>query len=147
MNKNVLNNNDSELKNEKDNNQIRKYLMRVDSLWFWTVIVTIFSFYLFVRLSEFIPELIVLRYLFGTVLALFIPGYTLVKLLYYDSDIETIERITLSIGLSLFITPTTSFILNYTPWGITFSSLSITISLVSVILASLGLYRRYLAQG
>jgi uncharacterized membrane protein len=60
-----------------------------------------------------------LRIIFGLPFVLFFPGYTLMDALYpRKSSIKGIERIALSVGLSIAIVPLIGLILNYLPWGI-----------------------------
>jgi len=59
------------------------------------------------------------RIVLGLPFVLFFPGYTLIAALYpRAADLDGIERIALSLGLSLAVTPLIVLILNYTPWGI-----------------------------
>jgi len=60
-----------------------------------------------------------LRIILGLPFVLFFPGYTLMAALYpRKSSIKSIERLALSIGLSLAIVPLLGLLLNYLPWGI-----------------------------
>ena len=63
--------------------------------------------------------LIPIRYLLGAVSVLFMPGYSMVEALYPRGDeLAPLERLALSIGLSLAVVPLIGLMLNYTPWGI-----------------------------
>lgn len=60
-----------------------------------------------------------IRTILGIPLVLFLPGYTLIAALFPGkNDLDTIERIALSFGLSIAIVPLIGLILNFTPWGI-----------------------------
>jgi len=60
-----------------------------------------------------------LRFILALPLILFIPGYVLLAALFPDSaNIDTIERVVLSIGTSIVITPLIGLCLNFTSWGI-----------------------------
>jgi uncharacterized membrane protein len=84
-----------------------------------------------------------LRILFGIPLVLFIPGYALIALLFPGrKDIDGIERIALSFGLSIAIVPLTGLALNYTPWGIRLDPVVISISILTLALCILAQYRR-----
>jgi uncharacterized membrane protein len=57
--------------------------------------------------------------LLGLPLVLFIPGYLLVAALFPGKgEIDTLERLALSLGLSIALVPLIGLGLNYTPWGI-----------------------------
>lgn len=72
-------------------------------------------------LSIYIPILNAspLRVLLALPLVLFIPGYVLIAALFpSNEDIDLLERIALSFGLSIAVVPLIGLGLNYTPWGI-----------------------------
>jgi len=59
------------------------------------------------------------RLVLGLPFVLFFPGYVLIAALYPRSnDLDGIERVALSLGLSLAVVPLIGLVLNYTPWGI-----------------------------
>jgi len=60
-----------------------------------------------------------IRTILGLFLILFIPGYSLIVVLFpKKDDLEGVERLALSFGLSIAVTPLIGLVLNYTPWGI-----------------------------
>jgi uncharacterized membrane protein len=65
-----------------------------------------------------------IRIFFGLPFILFIPGYLLIYTLFpqKNKDIDIIERIALSFGLSIAVVPLIGLGLNYTPYGITLPS-------------------------
>ena len=84
-----------------------------------------------------------LRVLFGVPLVLFIPGYALIAALFPAArDIDGIERIALSFGLSIAIVPLTGLALNYTPWGIRLDPIVTCLSVLTVGLCLAAQYRR-----
>jgi uncharacterized membrane protein len=86
----------------------------------------------------------VARYALGSVMVLFLPGYSLVEALYPDEgSLSPLERLALSIGLSLALVPLVGLILNYTPWGIRLSPVvaALTILVASLLLVSA--YRKF----
>jgi len=59
------------------------------------------------------------RIILGLPFILFFPGYTLIAALFPKrTQLDTIERVALSFGLSIAVVPLIGLILNYTPWGI-----------------------------
>ncbi len=59
------------------------------------------------------------RQVLGLVFILFLPGYAATAALFPENDqIDTIERVALSFGLSIAIVPLIGLGLNFTPWGI-----------------------------
>src|SRR5207249_6787229 len=66
-------------------------------------------------------------------LVLFVPGYVLVATLFpKNTEIDWIERITLSCGLSIAVVPLLGFLLNLTPFSLRFVPIVGTIALFSV---------------
>jgi uncharacterized membrane protein len=59
-----------------------------------------------------------LRAVLGFIMVLFVPGYVFISALFPGSDeLSGIERLALSIGLSICIVVFIGIALNYTPWG------------------------------
>jgi len=85
-----------------------------------------------------------LRYILGSLFVLFLPGYSLMEALYYkEGDLTPLERLALSIGLSLALVPLVGLILNYTPWGIRLDPIVASLSTLTLFLATLASYRKY----
>ncbi len=67
-------------------------------------------------------------------LVLFVPGYVLVAALFPGSltrgtpETGWLERIALSLGLSIAVVPLLGLLLNFTPWGIRFAPIVVTIA-------------------
>jgi hypothetical protein len=120
-----------------------EYLGRPYSLWFWGTMtylaVTIGSVYL---LPQYSPSIYV-RYVFGSIAVLYFPGYTLIEALYpKKEDLDSLERLALSIGLSLALVPLVGLLLNYTPWGIRLNPIVASLSLLGVCLAVIAAVRK-----
>ena len=84
-----------------------------------------------------------IRILLGLPIILFLPGYSLISALFpKKDDLDPIERIALSFGLSIAIVPLIGLILNYTPFGIRLLPTLISVSLVIMSLTLLAYIRR-----
>lgn len=84
-----------------------------------------------------------LRVLMGIPFVLFVPGYALIAALFpKKDDIDGIERIALSFGLSIAVVPLTGLALNYTPWGIRLTPVVLSLSLITLLLCLAAQYRR-----
>jgi hypothetical protein len=87
------------------------------------------------------------RWILGSIFVLFIPGYVTVQVLFPgSSDLNSIERFALSIGLSLAIIMFVGLLLNYTPWGIRLDPIVITLTILTIGLVLAGLVRKYASQ-
>ena len=76
-------------------------------------------------------------------LVIFLPGYALIAMLFPEkTGLESIERIALSIGLSVAIVPLIGLGLNFTSWGIKEIPLLSSISVFTLLLSVLAYARR-----
>ena len=84
-----------------------------------------------------------IRILLGLPFILFLPGYSLIAALFpKKDDLDPIERVALSFGLSIAIVPLIGLILNYTPFGIKLIPILISLSLSTISLTLLAYTRR-----
>ncbi|MDD1698102.1 MAG: DUF1616 domain-containing protein [Methanoregula sp.] len=98
-------------------------------------------------LTIYLPPLneTLVRFLFTLPLMLFIPGYCAIAALFpNDGDLTFIERIVLSIGLSIIVVPLICFGLNFTPWGIRLDPVVLSLTLFSLVTLIIAWYRRSL---
>jgi len=87
-----------------------------------------------------------LRWFLGTVSVLFLPGYATVEALYPEEGaLSPLERVALSIGLSLAVVPLIGLLLNYSPWGIRLGPVLTSLAAYTEGVALLASYRKYLA--
>jgi len=76
---------------------------------------------------------------------LFLPGYCLIAALFSkEDDIDLIERIALSFGLSIAVVSLIGLCLNFTPWGIRLDPLVISLTLFTMAMILIAKYRRML---
>ncbi len=86
--------------------------------------------------------------LLAILLVLFVPGYVLVAALFPGAiiegkpEIDWIERIALSFGLSIAVVPLLGLLLNFTPWGIRFVPIVVTITLFTLGVGYAAYWRR-----
>jgi len=83
------------------------------------------------------------RIVFGLPFLLFYPGYIILAVLFPTSEIDNIERIALSFGISIPVVCLMGLGLNFTPWGITLRSTIYSISSFIVILLVIAIIRRW----
>jgi uncharacterized membrane protein len=68
----------------------------------------------------------------------------LIEALYSKAqDLEGLERVALSIGLSLAVVPLIGLVLNYTPWGIRLEPITASLALFTEIMALVSLVRKF----
>ncbi len=59
---------------------------------------------------------------------------------------DTIERIALSFGMSLALVPIVGLILNYTPWGIRLTPITLSLLALTIVFATAAVLREYQAK-
>lgn len=86
-----------------------------------------------------------LRVVLGLPYILLFPGYTLVVALFpRKDDLGGVERLALSLGLSIAAIPLIGLILNYTPWGIGLYPILVAVLVFIVVASVIASYRRHL---
>ncbi len=122
------------------------YLTRPEySGWLWTGILLTVLTVLTILLSSYSNIILYLRYILGSIFVLFLPGYYTLEALYpREEDLSSLERLALSIGLSLALVPLFGLVLNYTPWGIRLWPVVESLSIYTAIVAFIAAYRKYL---
>lgn len=123
---------------------LREYFFKGGLYWFWTVIFLSITATLTIFL---IPEnaypLIIGRYILGSLFVLFLPGFSLVKALFPKKELDSVERVALSLGLSLAVVPIIGLLLNYTPWGIRLTPIALVLLSYTVFLSFVAVIREY----
>ena len=118
------------------------YVFSIEGLWYWVSIALVAASVLVVIYAKTAP-LIYIRYGLGALMILFMPGYALVEALYPRGDeLGPLERLALSIGLSLAVVPLIGLILNYTPWGIRLVPILISTNAFTTALLTIALIRK-----
>jgi uncharacterized membrane protein len=94
--------------------------------------------------SGLMPVLAASRIVFGSLFTLFLPGYSLIEALYpREDELSPLERLALSIGLSLALVPLVGLVLNYTPWGIRLDPTMAALSTLTLALLLVSAYRKF----
>jgi hypothetical protein len=115
------------------------------SVWLWVTLgITILAVTAVLLTPDIFP-VVVIRWLLGSILVLFLPGYALLQLLFpKPSEMDSLERFALEIGLSLALVPLIGLVLNYTPWGIRFIPTTMSLSAFTIIFLLAAATRKYL---
>jgi hypothetical protein len=132
-----------DLSEAKPSSSLASYLFNLENTWFWgtTVLVALTLLVVFTVDSTL---LLYVRYVLGGIFILFLPGYLLISVLYpRGRELDELERLALSIGLSLAIVPLVGLVLNYTPWGITLTPIMVSLAFFAEALAFGALVRKY----
>ena len=142
-------------KTAPDSKTFGPYLFSLKSLWLWlSIIIAIATAVAVFAVPENNYPLLYLRQILGSIFVLFLPGFVFLKTLYpskvpvatSSENLGTIERISLSIGLSIALTAVTGLILNYSPWGIRLLPVTLSLLALTLIFATSGIIREYQAK-
>ena len=118
-----------------------KYVTSGYALAFWGAVaaVTLVAVYLL----PLEPPALYFRYVLGVVFVLYMPGHALISALYPKADdLNEVENLALSIGLSLAVVPLIALILSYTIWGARLDSTILSLSAFTVALSLAATARR-----
>jgi hypothetical protein len=124
---------------------LKTYIRSSEAYWFWTTTalaiataITVFT------IPENAYPTVYIRYVLGSIFVLWLPGFTLIKALFPSKrEMDTIERAALSIGLSLAIVPIVGLLLNYTPWGIRLTPITLSLLALTITFATAALIREH----
>jgi hypothetical protein len=140
--------------------KLGSYLASNHAFWYWiTMALTIATTIVVFTVSETAFPLVYVRYVLGTIFILWLPGYAFIKALFpqhlpfskgiahtletSEKNLDTIETIALSIGMSLALVPITGLLLNYTPWGIRLTPIVLSLLALTTIFATAAIIREY----
>lgn len=132
-----------------------KYVFSTRPSWYWiTVTLAAATSVSVFAIPENVYPLVYVRYVLGAIFVLWLPGYTFIKALFpskvpiktSSENLDTIERVALSAGMSLALVPILGLILNYTPWGIRLTPITISLLTLTLVFATVAVVREYLAK-
>lgn len=125
-------------------NSLGGYITSFHSLWFWVVAVFIALTTASIYVIPPTHPLNLIRLITGTIFTLYVPGFALVEALYPNvGDLERLERLALSVGLSLALVPLVGLVLNYTPFGIRLDPSFLSLVALVLVLCLISVYRKY----
>jgi len=127
----------------KQSVNLPRYVLGLESLWFWfiTALVTLTVLIVFYAVN---PPLLYFRYVLGAFFVLYVPGSMLIEALYPTGEhLEGLERTALSIGLSLAVVPLIGLLLNFLPWGLRLTPIMMSLAIFAEAMATVALVRKH----
>lgn len=121
------------------------YLKTGEALWYWVTIATVaITAALVFTISENVYPWVYLRNFFGVIFVLFLPGYAFIKALFpvnmpiktSTKELETIERIALSIGMSIALVSIVGLLLYYSPLGLDLTAVTLSLLVFTSVFAT-----------
>lgn len=134
---------------------LSNYLKTSDAIWYWvTIVAGLIASILVFTVSEDLYPWIYVRNFFGVMFVLFLPGYTFVKALFQGNSpsktpvesVETIERVALSVGMSIALVSVIGLLLYYSPWSLDLDTIVLSLFAFTSISATTALIREYQAK-
>jgi len=142
------------LQQDAANSNFEFVLLSKNVAWYWVTVTFAIAtaFIIFFIPTDLYPA-VYIRQIFGLVFILFLPGYTFMKMLFphrvpfktNSENMDAVERIILSLSLSLSLTPIVGLILYYTPLGFGIAAITLSLLTLTLILGTTALMREYLA--
>jgi len=121
---------------------ITEYIVSPKAYWYWTIIaLSLATTILVFTVPENAYPIVYARYILGSIFVLWLPGYSLIKALFPTKEIDNIERTALSIGMSLALVAITGLLLNYTPWGIRLTPVTLSLLALTTLFATVAIIR------
>jgi uncharacterized membrane protein len=131
------------------------YVLSKKAAWYWvTIALAILTTLTIFIIPDSAYPLVYLRSALGIVFVLFLPGFTLIKMLFpskvpiktSSENLDTIERLALGLGMSLTLIPIVGLILNYTPWGLRLAPITLSLLALTIIFETAAVLREYQAK-
>jgi hypothetical protein len=111
---------------------------------FWAFVIAMLSAFPIVEFLQAQFPLVAVRWVAATFLVLFAPGFALVWVLFPSRQrMSGLNRLTLTIAMSIFMVPATGLILNDTPIGIEARPIAAILFVLTVGLLFGGAYREF----
>lgn len=128
------------------------YLKTGKAGWYWiTITLAATATIVVFAVPENSFPLVYIRYVLGTIFVLWLPGYSLMKALFptgvkngkSSGNLDSIERVAISIGLSLALVPIVGLLLNYTPLGIRLNPIVLSLFALTAIFSTVAIVREH----
>lgn len=122
----------------------KDYMLSTQATWYWLIVALALATTTAVfTIPEEASPIVYARYVLGSVFVLLLPGYSLIKALFPTKELDDIERLALSIGMSLALVPITGLLLNYTPWGIRTTPITLSLLALTITFATAAVVREH----
>ena len=131
------------------------YFLSPQAYWYWiTITLATATLIAVFAIPENAFPAVYARYILGAIFVLWLPGYSFIKALFpteapiptRTKELDNIERVALSIGISLALVPITGLLLNYTPWGITLAPITLSLLALTLTFATTAIIREHQIQ-
>ncbi len=139
-------------KREKTSVSNERYFFNSESAWYWTIMaVAIATAITAFTIPQDLYPFVYIRNVLGVIFVLFLPGFAFVKALFpakvpigtSSESLDAIERVVLSVGVSMALASIIALILYYTPIGAGAVQYTLSLLIFTIIFATIGLIREH----
>ena len=122
----------------------KRWLFSTETVWFWVItILAVVTTAVLLDVTEQSSSIYYMRPLLSSVLVLYVPGYSMTRALFTKTELDSIEKTSLSIVMSVSLVLAIAFIFNYTPWGVKLVPVTLSLLVVTLLSSIVGLVRDY----
>jgi uncharacterized membrane protein len=132
---------------QQSNSKVVCYAKTPKALWYWIVLTVGCLAIFLLSIPTNLTILIYLRSAVGLSLVFLLPGYSVTRVLFpvhsktvAVNGVDRIERVALSVGLSIALVSIVGLFLRYTPWSSDYQT-AISLLILSVLFSSVALVR------
>jgi Protein of unknown function (DUF1616) len=131
---------------------LSSYLKTNQTFWYWiTITLAALTLFVVLLIPEDLAPWSLIRNILGAVFVLWLPGYALIKTLFpvqvpiktATESLDIVERIVLSLGMSIAIVPLVGLFLNYTPWGVQLTPIVLSLFVFTLVFATIAVIREH----
>jgi len=123
---------------------LTEYILSAKGYWYWAIIALSAATALLVfTIPENAYPIVYSRHILGSIFVLLLPGYSLIKALFPTKKMDNVERIALSVGMSLASVSIVGLLLNYTPWGIRVTSITLSLLALTITFSTAAVIREH----
>jgi hypothetical protein len=137
--------------------KLTSYLTSNHARWYWiTIVITVVTAIVVLAVPESASPIVYLRNILGTLYVLGLPGYAFIKALFpqnlpfskiphspstAEKELDIIERIALSIGMSIALVPIVGLLLYYSPLRLNLEPTVLSIMALTIVFATAAVIR------
>ncbi len=123
---------------------LMEYTLSAKARWYWSVVaLSVATVILVFTVPENAYPIVYARHLLGSIFVLCLPGFSLIKALFPTKKMDNVERIALSVGMSLTLVSIVGLLLNYTPWGIRVTSITLSLLALTATFSTAAIIREH----
>jgi len=128
------------------------YMSSNKAFWYWaTIAISLFTVMFAFLIGENFYPWSYIRNVLGLIFVLWMPGYTFMKALFpvnapkteTSTNLSRIDRIALSIIMSMALVALIGLVLNFTPWGINMITIILSLLAFSLVFSNVAVVREY----